>query len=114
MNNDFKRIVKEVQKNTRNRLLKKDPKFFDKYDIKEYPNGMDYIKTKKGEFVEWVRTPLEMRTLGLAGKVKKVKKKKTSKKAKKRSNKKAKKRSNKKAKKKRKKKRNTMKKRRKI
>lgn len=98
MNNDFKRIVKEVQKNTRNRLLKKDPKFFDKYDIKEYPNGMDYIKTKKGEFVEWVRTPLEMRTLGLAGKVKKVKKKKTSKKAKK----------------KRKKKRNTMKKRRKI
>ena len=66
---------------------------------------MDYIKTKKGEFVEWVRTPLEMRTLGLAGK-----KKKTSKKAKKKTSKKAK----KKAKKKRKKKRNTMKKRRKI
>ena len=62
--NEFEKRVIDIQLNTRKRLLKKDPKFFDKYDIQEYRNGIDYIKTKKGEFVEWVRTPAEMKTLG--------------------------------------------------
>ena len=108
--NEFEKRVIDIQLNTRKRLLKKDPKFFDKYDIQEYPNGIDYIKTKKGEFVEWVRTPMEMKTLGFSGK---PKKKKTKKKTRKKAKKKAKKKANKKANKKRKKKRNTMKKRKK-